>query len=97
MVIEPLRQCRLEQFAAELVAGQPDGFEHGPDLARIIKDLGPRAGRRGRRQGTVQQPQSGFAMITAGGAKFIQDERLMRTTGSLITAVNAGQRLAFGG
>jgi hypothetical protein len=29
-------------------------------------------------------------MITAGGAKLLEDARLVRTTGALIAAVNAG-------
>jgi hypothetical protein len=30
-------------------------------------------------------------MITAGGAKLVQDARLVRTTGPLIAAVHTGQ------
>jgi len=36
-------------------------------------------------------------MIPASSAKLIQDARLVRTTGALIAAVDAGQGLAFGG
>jgi hypothetical protein len=36
-------------------------------------------------------------MIPARGAKLIEDARFVRTTGSLIAAVDADQRLAFGG
>ena len=35
-------------------------------------------------------------MITAGGAKLVEDARLVRPTGALIAAVDAGQGLAFG-
>jgi len=36
-------------------------------------------------------------MITSGGAKLVENARLVRPTGALIAAVNAGQGLAFGG
>jgi hypothetical protein len=97
VMFEPFGQRRLEQLAAQLIAGQPNGLEHGQHLGRIVAGFG--AGPFGRRRGqrTVQQPQGGFAMITAGGAKLIEDARLVRTTGPLIAAVNLGKGLAFGG
>jgi hypothetical protein len=36
-------------------------------------------------------------MITAGGAKLIEDARLMRPTGALIAAVDLREGLALGG
>ena len=36
-------------------------------------------------------------MIPARDAKLVEDARLVRPTGALIAAVNAGQGLAFGG
>ena len=105
VMCKPLGQRRLQKFAAQLVAGQPHRLEHrphfqgwkdttresfGPHLRRIVNDFGPRApGRRGG-QRTVQEPQGGFAMIPAGGAKLIEDARLVRPTGALITTVDAG-------
>ncbi len=38
----------------------------------------------------------GLAMVTAGGAKLLEDARLVRTTGPLVAAVDASQGLAFG-
>jgi hypothetical protein len=96
VMFEPCGQRRLKQLAAELVAGQPDGFEHRQHLGGFIEEFGARAfGRRGA-QRTVQQPQGGLAMISAGGAKLIEDARLVRPTGARIAAVHAGQGLAFG-
>jgi hypothetical protein len=95
-MLEPFGQRRLEEFAAQLVAGQPDGLEHGQHLARIVGDFGAAAFGRSGGQWTVQEPQRGFPMIPAGGAKLIEDARLVRPTGALIAAVNAGQGLAFG-
>ena len=65
-------------------------------LDRIVGDFGAGVFGRARGQRMVQEPQSGFAMITAGGAKLIEDARLVRTTGALIAAVDAGEGLAFG-
>ena len=95
-MFEPFGQRRLQEFAAQLFAGQPDGLEYGQHFHRIVNDFRP--GPLGRPGGerTVQQPQSGFAMIPARGAKLIEDEPLVRTTGALVAAVNAGQRLPFG-
>ena len=96
MMFEPFGQRRLEELAAELVAGQPDGLEHRQHCGGFVEKFGPRAfGRRGA-QRTVQEPQGGFAMITAGGAKPVEDARLMRTTSAAVAAVVAGERLAFG-
>ena len=95
-MFQPFRECRLEQFAAQLVAGQPYGLEHRQHLDRIVGDFRAAAFGPPRGQRTVQEPQSGFAMITAGGAKLIKDARLVRPTGTLIAAVNPGQGLAFG-
>ena len=94
---EPFRQRRFEQLAAQLIAGQPDRLEHRRHHGGIVEDFRPGALGRSGAQGTVQKPQSGFAMIPAGGAKLIEDALLVRTTGALIATVNAGQRLAFGG
>jgi hypothetical protein len=87
----------LEEFATGPVAEQPDGLEHGQHLRRLVGALGARALGRPRGQWTVDQPQGGFAMIAAGGAKLIEDARLVRSTGAAVAAVNAGQSLAFGG
>lgn len=43
-----------------------------------------------------QEPQSGFPMVTARGAKLIKDAPLVRAPGALIAPVDAGQRLPFG-
>lgn len=94
---EPVGQRRLQEFAAGLLAGQPDGLEHGQHLRWLVGALGARALGRSRGQGTVQKPQGGLAMIAAGGAKLIEDARLVRPTGAAVAAVNAGQGLAFGG
>ena len=51
---------------------------------------------RGRGPWPVQEPQRGWAMITARGAKLIEEARLVRTTGARIAAGDAGQGLAFG-
>ena len=65
---QPFGQRRLEQLAAQLVAGQPEDFEHPPHGRWIVGDFRPGAlgGRRG--QWTVQKPQGSFVMVTAGGA-----------------------------
>ena len=91
-----MRQCRLKQLAAQLVAGEPDGLEHRQHFDRSVSDFWTGAFGRCGGQRPVQQPQGGFAMITAGGAKLIEDARLVRPTGTLIAAVNAGQGLPFG-
>jgi hypothetical protein len=71
-------------------AAQPEGLEHGQHCGWLVGALGTGAlGRRGA-QGTVQQPQGGFTMTPAGGAKLIEDARLVRTTGAAVAAVNAG-------
>jgi hypothetical protein len=49
------------------------------------------------RQRPVEEAQGAFAMITAGGAKLVEDALLVRPTGTLIAAVDAGEGLAFGG
>lgn len=96
-MFDPFGQCCFQKFAAQLIALQPDRLEHRQHFQRIVNEFRSRTfGRRGG-QWTVQQPQSGFAMITARGAKLIEDEPPVRTTGALIAAVNAGQGLAFGG
>ena len=96
VMFQPFGQRRLEQLAAQLVAGQPDGLEHRQHRDGIVDDFGSAPFGRGRGQRTVQEPQGGFAMIPAHGAKLIKDARLVRTTGALVAAVNTGQRLAFG-
>ena len=97
LVFEPFGQRRFEQLAAQLITGQPNGLEHRQHLARIVSAFG--AGPFGWRGGprVVQEPQGGFAMIPAGGAKLIEDARLVRPTGALVAAVDLGERLAFGG
>jgi hypothetical protein len=45
----------------------------------------------------MEQPQGGFAMITAVEAILVEDAALVRTTGALIATVNFGEILAFGG
>ena len=66
-------------------------------FAGVVDDFG--AGAFGRRGGQwpVQEPQSCLAVITAGGAKLVEDARLVRPTGALIAAVAAGEGLTFGG
>ena len=96
MVFEPFGQRRFKQFAAELITGQPNRFEHRQYLRRWVEDFGARACWWSGGQRTVQKPQGGFAMISAGGAKLIENARLVRSSGSLVTAVNAGQGLALG-
>jgi hypothetical protein len=97
VMFQPLGQRRLEEFAAQLVAGQPDALEHRQHRDRIVADFGPAAFGRSRGQRPVQEPQRGFAMIPARGAKLVEDARLVRPTGALVAAVNAGQGRAFGG
>ena len=96
VMLDPFGQRCFEQLAAQLIAGQPDRLEHRQHFHRIINDFRPRTFGRTGGERTVQEPQGGFAMITARGAKLIQDEPLVRTTGALIAAVNADQGLAFG-
>jgi hypothetical protein len=87
----------LSSFAAKLITGQPERLEHRQDDGGFVEEFGTGAlGRRGA-QRTVQQPQGGLAMITAGGAKLIEEARLVRTTDTAVAAVDAGQGLAFGG
>jgi len=93
---QPFGQRRLEPLAAQLVAGQPDGLKHRQHHDGIIDDFGPAPFGRCRAQRTVQQPQGGFGMIPAQGAKRRQDARLVRRTGPLAAAVDARQTLAFG-
>ena len=50
-----------------------------------------RLGGAARWASAVQQPRSGLAMMPTGGAKLVEDARLVRTTGTLIAAVDAGQ------
>ena len=96
-MFQPFRQRGLEQLATELITGQPDRLEHRQHLGRIIRAFGAGPlGRRGRPR-TVQEPQRGFAMLPAGGAKLVEDARLVRPTGALIAAVDLGEGLAFGG
>jgi len=95
VMFEPFAQRRLEQLAARLVAGQPDRLEHGQQHRRIINDFGAGSLLDIHCQRTVQQPQGGFAMITAVEAKLVQDAALVRTTGALITAMDFGEILAF--
>jgi hypothetical protein len=45
----------------------------------------------------MQQAQSAFTMIAAGGAELIENALLMRTDVPLLAAVNAGKIFAFGG
>src|SRR5437667_9197884 len=90
VMVAPFRQSRLEEFAAQLVAGQPDGLEHRQNFNGIAGAFWPGPFGRRRGQRTVHKPQGGFAMITAGGAKLVEDARLVRPTGALIAAVNAG-------
>jgi hypothetical protein len=92
---EPFGQRRPEQLATQLIAGQPDGLEHRQHFRRIIDAFRTRPFRRPAAQRPVQQPQGGFAMIPTRGAKLIENARFVRTTGALIAAVNADQRLAF--
>lgn len=96
VMLEPFRQRRLEQLAAQWIAGQPHRLEHQQDDDRIVSAFGTGPLGRRSRQRTMQEPQGGFAMITAGRAKLIKDARPMRTTGALMAAVRAGQGLAFG-
>ena len=64
---------------------------------RIVSALGTRPSAGGERgQRPVEQAQGALAMITAGGAKLVEDARLMETTGPLVAPVDAGERLAFG-
>ena len=96
VVFEPFGQRRLEQFAAELITGQPNRLEHRQHLGWWVDDFRSRAGWWLAGNRTVQKPQGGFAMISAGGAKLVENARLVRSSGSLVTAVNAGQGLALG-
>ena len=96
VMCQPFGQRRLEEFAAQRVAGQPDAFEHRQHRDRLVDDFGAVPFGRCGAQWPVQQPQSGFGMIPAQGSKLRQDARLVRTTGALVAAVNTGQTLAFG-
>src|SRR5437667_8413471 len=96
VTFKPFGQRRFEQLAAELITGQPDHLQHRQNLGGFVNDFRSRPPGRRARQWTVQKPQRGFAMITASGAKLVEDALFVRTTSTLITAVNAGQGLAFG-
>src|ERR1035437_2701501 len=96
VMFEPFRQRGLEPFAAPWVAGQPDRLEHGQQHGGIIDDFGagswaPRAAQR-----TRQPPPGGCARGTAIEAKLVEAAALVRTTGTLITAVALGEILAVG-
>jgi hypothetical protein len=97
VMFEPFAQRRLEQLAAQLVAGQPHRLEHGQQLVRIIGDFGAGPFANLAAQWTMQQSQGGFAMVTAVETKLVKNAALVWTTGSLITTVDFGQILAFGG
>jgi hypothetical protein len=58
-MFEPFGQRRLEQFAAQLVAGQPEGLEHRQHLGRIVEDFGSGAPGQCRAQRTVEEPPGG--------------------------------------
>jgi len=45
----------------------------------------------------MEQAQGALAMITASGAKLIENALLVETTGPAVATVDAGERLAFGG
>ena len=67
-------------------------------MDRIIGELGTRsAAGSGRSQRPVEQAQGALTMITAGGAKLIENAPLVRPTGALISAVDTDQGLPFGG
>ena len=93
----PFGHRGAEQFAAELIAGEPNDLERGAQHARIVNGFraGPLSVNRSA-EGTIQQPEGTLAMIATGGAKLVKDALFVATTGALITAVNAGQGLAFG-
>src|ERR1041384_8847301 len=95
---EPFRQCGLEQFAAQLIAGEPDDLEHRQEHERIVSAFGPRppAGRA-RHKRTMKQAQGALAMITASGAKLVEDARFVEQPGPAIASVDARERLALGG
>ena len=96
VMFEPFGQRRLEQFAAQLIAGQPDRLEHRQQHRRVINDFwaGSFAGFASQR--TAQQPQRGFAMVTTIKAKLVENTALVPPTGTLITTVDLGEILAFG-
>lgn len=96
-MFEPFAQRGLEQLAAQLIAGQPDRLERGQEHRRVVGDFGAGsfAGRTSQR--AMQQPQSGFAMVTAVEAKLVENAALVWTTGALITVMDFGEILAFGG
>jgi hypothetical protein len=98
VMFEPCGQRGPEQFAAQLIALQPDDLEHRQEHERIISAFGAGPGAScERRQRPVQQAQGALAMITAGGAKLIEDACLVETTGPAVAAVDAGEGLPFGG
>ena len=58
-------------------------LEHRQQHDRIVGGLGSGVGAgRGHRQRTMQQAQGTFAMITAGGAKLVENAPLVRPTGA---------------
>ena len=92
-----MRQRRLEQFAAQLIAQEPEGLERRQQVRAIIKGFGAGPLSGCGLEWPVQKPQGGFTMVAAIEAKFLQDAGLVGTTGALIAAVDFRQILTFGG
>lgn len=97
LMYEPFWQCRLEKFAAQLIARQPDRLEHGQQFRRIINDFGPGTFGRPVTQRPVQQPQGGFAMIPTVKAKLVKNTGFVQPASPVITAVDLRAILALGG
>ena len=56
-MLQRLRQRRLEQFAAQLITRQPNGFKHRQYFHRIVDDFRTAPLGRGGAQRMIQQPQ----------------------------------------
>lgn len=96
-LLKSFGQRDLQQLATELVTGRPDPLEHRQHLGGNVTDFRAAAFVRSRGQGSVQEPQRGCAMRTAGGAKLVENFGLVRPTGALRATVEAGRGLAFDG
>jgi hypothetical protein len=96
IMFEPLGSAARSNLLHNWSLTSHTSLEHRPYLRRIIDDfrtaaLGPRTG-----PWPVQKPQGGFPMITASGAKLVEDARLVRRPGPLVSPVNAVQSLSLG-
>lgn len=67
-----------------------------PRALRIVVDFRSKVFEPHGPQPTVEQPWRGLAMAIAEGAKSIEDARLVRQPGALVTSVDSGKGFAFG-